>query len=160
MEAVGCLAPRLDRIRVDPQCTPVLRARRHGLLHISQMPEPVSQRSEIVDPLALARNDGLEAVSEVALREQLLGKGALRQHRPAGDVGLSPKGGPVEEQRNLRVGLDLPRLAGPQRGGERRRPSLSKRFERETVRAEGRPSTVAVTRVIAAGIGRFASRAS
>ena len=90
-----------------PQGAPVLGAGRRRLLDLGQVGEAVAELVEVVDRLALAGDDGLQLVERVALGEELLGQGALGEARLAGDVDLAAQRRPVEEQGDLRVGLDL-----------------------------------------------------
>ncbi len=124
MKPVGGLPPELDRFGDDADRAPIGRALRRRLEHVHEVGVAVAQRLEILDRLALTGDERLHAVGERALGEQLLCQGALRDLGAPGDVGLTPELGPVKEQRDVRVDLELAGLAGPQRGGEENRAIL------------------------------------
>ena len=100
MEAVGGFAPELDRLGADAERAPVLGAGRGGLLDLGQVGEAGAQLADIVDRLALPRDDRLQLVGEVPLGEQLLGQRPLGEQRLAADVNLPAQRRPVEEQRD------------------------------------------------------------
>ena len=68
------------------------------------------------------------------------GELALGDHGTPRDVHLTAHGGPVEQQRDVRVGLDLARLARPQGSGEHECVAL---HTLENHRPRGRTSAVA-----------------
>lgn len=98
-----------------------------------------TQRLDVLDRLALARDECLNLMGELALRKQLNRKLTLGDHGSSRYVDLSPNRGPVEEQRDIRVGLDLARLASPERRGENQRLIL---LTLERDRPRRRPSTL------------------
>jgi hypothetical protein len=63
----------------------------------------------------------LHLVGALALSEELHRQRALGDGRPTRDVNLSSETRPVEEQRDVRIGLDLLRLAAPERRGDDQR---------------------------------------
>ena len=74
--------PELDALGPHPQGAPVGRARRRRLLNLGEVGEAVAQRRQVLDRLALARDDGLQLVEEVALGEELLGEGPVGELAP------------------------------------------------------------------------------
>jgi SAM-dependent methyltransferase len=118
VKAVGSFAPELYRMRPNPKGAPVLGAGGSGLLDFGKVGHPLSERVELLDRLTLAGDDRLQLMSEAPLFEQLDRQRALSPDGLAGNMSLATERGPVEEQGNVGVCLDLLCLAGPQSGAE------------------------------------------
>jgi HAD superfamily hydrolase (TIGR01509 family) len=85
------------------------------------MSVPGPQRPQILDRLALTRDERLHLVGDVPLGEQLEGELALGHLGSPRDVHLTPHGGPMEQQRDVGIGPYLAGLARPQGRGEDQR---------------------------------------
>ena len=158
MDAVVGFAPELDRLGADAQGAPVLGAGRRRLLDLGQVREAVAEAVEVVDRLALAGDDRLQLVQEVALVEELLGEGALGQLASPVDVTWRPSAG--QWKSSATCGLaSISRALRVHNAEVKSRASSSSRF-RVTVRAEGWPPAPTVTKATEAGCGIPAARAS